>query len=203
MENSLFLGQKKAHWAELKWGSRDAHTCDTIDIERENTNSFSSLRSLTFHQFEVLTSTETSFLQLAERKLFPILLIGVVWTCVTYATKKGALEFRIVAQSRKSRPWLAYDWLHRNIDTSAMDRALIHWYWKMNWNWCFHSSAAGRGPSEEGDFDQLRSMNCFPNIGMKNWISKIPEKGKSGTRKGGKVCIFVSPALFLRSKPVM
>ena len=38
-----------------------------------------------------------------------------------------------------------------------MDRVLIHWYWKMNWNWCFHSSAAGRVSSEEGNFDQLRT----------------------------------------------
>ena len=84
-----------------------------------------------------------------------------------------------------------------------MNRALIHWYWIMNWNWCFHSSAAGRASSGEGDFDKLTTMNYAPNIGMQNWTRKIPEKGKSGTRKGEKVCIFVSPALFLRSKPVM
>ena len=103
----LYFESCSDHCKSWNGAQDDAHTCDTIDIERENINSFSSLRSLTFDQFEVLTSTETSFLQLAERKLFPILLIGVVWTCVTYATKKGAFGFRIVAPSRKSRPWLA------------------------------------------------------------------------------------------------
>jgi len=39
---------------------------------------------------------------------------------------------------------------------SAMDRALANpLILEMNWNWWFHSSAAGRVPSEEGNFDQL------------------------------------------------
>ena len=74
-----------------------------------------------------------------------------------------------------------------------MDRALIHWYWKMNWNWCFHSSAAGRVSSGEGDFDKLTTMNYAPNIGMQNWTRKIPEKGKSGTRKGEKFVFLCLP----------
>ena len=82
-----------------------------------------------------------------------------------------------------------------------MNRALIHWYWIMNWNWCFHSSAAGRVFSGEGDFDKLTTMNYAPNIGMQNWTRKIPEKGKSGTRKGEK-CVFLClpSSLFFRGK---
>ena len=48
-----------------------------------------------------------------------------------------------------------------------MDRVLIHWYWKMNWNWCFHSSAAGRVSSEEGNFDQLRTKLCLKYLNEK------------------------------------
>ena len=48
-----------------------------------------------------------------------------------------------------------------------MDRVLIHWYWKMNWNWCFHSSAAGRVSSEEGNFDQLRTKLCLKHLNEK------------------------------------
>ena len=74
-----------------------------------------------------------------------------------------------------------------NIDTSAMDRALFHWYWKMNWNWCFHSSAAGRVSSEEGNFDQLTNQT-MPQIF--EW--KIgQQKGKSQKAESWKLPLFL------------
>ena len=74
-----------------------------------------------------------------------------------------------------------------NNDTSAMDRALFHWYWKMNWNWCFHSSAAGRVSSEEGNFDQLTNQT-MPQIF--EW--KIgQQKGKSQKVESWKLPLFL------------
>ena len=37
----------------------------------------------------------------------------------------------------------------------------------------------GRKPSEEENFDRLRTMNYVSNIRMQNRTRKLPEKGKS------------------------
>ena len=66
-------------------------------------------------------------------------------------------------------------------------------YWKMNWNWCYHSSAAGRVFPEKGNFDEL-TMKLYLEIGHKRTTRK---KGSpTSTKKGGEFKIAVPRALF-------
>ena len=141
MESSLFLGQKKAHWAELKGGSRwRTHLWSHMARGRENETMLIHDTSQRFGLFEHASMcNQKGGVKIQNRG--PEQEIPAV-TCV-----------RLIA--------------HRNTDTSAMDRALIHWYWKMNWNWCFHSSAAGRVSSEEGNFDQLTTKLCLKYVNEK------------------------------------
>ena len=51
-------------------------------------------------------------------------------------------------------------------------------YWKLNWNWCFHSSAAGRIPSEEGNLDLLTTKLC-----LNYWTQPVHKKTTRKLRK--------------------
>ena len=113
--------------------------------------------------------------------------VWVVWTCEHVQPKRGRQNSESWPRAGNPGRDLRKTDCIGNIDTSAMDRALFHWYWKMNWNWCFHSSAAGRVSSEEGNFDQLTNQT-MPQIF--EW--KIgQQKGKSQKAESWKLPLFL------------
>ena len=65
-------------------------------------------------------------------------------------------------------------------------------YWKLNWNWCFHSSAAGRIPSEEGNLDLLTTKLC-----LNYWTQPVHKKTTRKLRKSREflATIFSIPVL--------
>ena len=148
MESSLFLGQKKAHWAELKGGSRwRTHLWSNIARGRENETMLIHDTSQRFGLFEHASMcNQKGGVKIQNRG--PEQEIPAV-TCV-----------RLIAQETS----ILAPWIVRYSGT-------FHWYWKMNWNWCFHSSAAGRVSSEEGNFDQLTTKLC-----LKYWNAKLDNK---------------------------
>ena len=161
MESSLFLGQKKAHWAELKGGSRwRTHLWSHIARGRENETMLIHDTSQRFGLFEHASMcNQKGGVKIQNRG--PEQEIPAV-TCV-----------RLIAQETSIlAPWI----VRYSTDIG-----------KINWNWCFHSSAAGRVSSEEGNFDQLTNQT-MPQIF--EW--KIgQQKGKSQKAESWKLPLFL------------